>query len=52
MEAAKDFPMEIIFKDIQIGQKGVWKPIQTGVIMSATSVLCLCEELKLASGTC
>ena len=38
-----------IFSELRIGQKGTWKPVQTGVIMSTTSVLQLQDEL-LSSG--
>lgn len=38
-----------VFKSIKIGDKGYWKPVQTGVVMSTTSVLELQEEL-LGSG--
>uniref|UniRef100_A0A8C4Q829 THAP domain-containing protein 1 n=1 Tax=Eptatretus burgeri TaxID=7764 RepID=A0A8C4Q829_EPTBU len=34
-----------IFKDLKIGSDGEWKPIQTGVILSTTSVLDISEEL-------
>lgn len=34
-----------IFRTMKIGSKGDWKPIQTGVIMSTTSVLEIAEEL-------
>ena len=34
-----------LFAEIKIGEKGHWKPVQTGVIMATTSVLHLQEEL-------
>lgn len=34
-----------IFESMKIGSKGDWKPIQTGVLISTTSVLEIAEEL-------
>ncbi|KAJ4924014.1 hypothetical protein JOQ06_000256, partial [Pogonophryne albipinna] len=34
-----------LFRGIKIGQKGGWKPVQTGVIMATTSILAIQEEM-------
>ncbi|KAJ4949703.1 hypothetical protein JOQ06_021212 [Pogonophryne albipinna] len=34
-----------LFRGIKIGQKGGWKPVQTGVIMATTSMLAIQEEM-------
>lgn len=34
-----------IFRSMKVGDKGEWKPIQTGVILSTTSILGIQEEL-------
>lgn len=34
-----------VFKAIQIGSKGVWKPVQTGVVLSTRSILDIQEEI-------
>ena len=34
-----------LFKNLKIGERGDWKPVQTGVIMSTTSILEIQEEL-------
>jgi len=37
-----------LMKDIKIGEKGTWMPVQTGCIMSTTSVLEIQSELLLS----
>ncbi|KAJ4923399.1 hypothetical protein JOQ06_000732 [Pogonophryne albipinna] len=34
-----------LFRGIKIGQKGGWKPVQTGVIMATTSIVAIQEEM-------
>ena len=34
-----------LFKNLKIGERGYWKPVQTGIIMSTTSVLEIQDEL-------
>lgn len=50
-EAATKFLNSFIelFKNLQIGEKSCWKPVQTGVIMSTSSVLHLSEHLLSTS---
>ena len=51
-EEAFSFLQDIIylFKEIKIGQKGHWKPIQTGVITTTTSILGVADLLLNKKG--
>ena len=40
-----------IFDSVKIGAKGDWKPVQTGLILSTTSVLNIADELLTAGHT-
>lgn len=48
---ATDFLRRVIalFESLSIGEKGMWKPVQTGIILTTTSILDISEQL-LSSG--